>query len=91
MLQLIKAFWNQSILACCARGNYGHIFLEERGMTQGGTLLPKLFNVLVDAVIHEWLWRIFGCKLVRLGVGADNEMVCTFLVLIYGVDRYLVL
>ncbi len=39
MLRLIKAFWNQSILACRACGNYGRTFSAKRGMMEGGTLL----------------------------------------------------
>ena len=51
--------------------------------------MPKLFNVLVDAVVCEWLQRMFGCKVARLGIGADLELVRTFLALIYVDNGYL--
>ena len=60
MLRLIKTLWNQSILACCVCGNYGRVFQAERDVMQGGPLLPKLFNVLVDAIVQEWLRKMFG-------------------------------
>ena len=41
----------------------------------------KLFNVLMGAVVCEWLWRMFGCKVVKLGVGADKDLVRTFFAL----------
>jgi len=37
-----------------ASGNYGTPFKAGRGVTQGGPLSAKLFNILVDAVAHEW-------------------------------------
>jgi hypothetical protein len=39
---------------CCASGNYGVPFKSGRGVTQGGPLSAKLFNILVDAVVREW-------------------------------------
>ena len=39
---------------CWARGNYGRPFQAGRGVTQGGPLLAKLFNILVDAVAPKW-------------------------------------
>ena len=40
---------------CRASGNYGAPFKAGRGVTQGGPLSAKLFNILVDAVVREWL------------------------------------
>jgi hypothetical protein len=37
-----------------ASGNYGTPFKAGRGVTQGGPLSAKLFNILVNAVAHEW-------------------------------------
>jgi hypothetical protein len=39
-------------------GYYGTPFKAGRGVTQGGPLSAKLFNILVDAVIREWFWQL---------------------------------
>ena len=55
MLRLIRNFWETAMNVCCAKGNYGRPFKAGRGVTQGGPLLVKLLNILVDAVVHEWM------------------------------------
>ena len=58
MRQLIRHFWDKAQMVCCASGNYGVPFKAGRGVTQGGPLSAKLFNILVDAVAREWLVRV---------------------------------
>ena len=53
--RLIQTFWRLSLLVCKAGGCYGRPFLASRGVTQGGPLSPRIFNLMVDAVICEWL------------------------------------
>jgi hypothetical protein len=36
-------------------GNYGAPFKAGRGVTQGGPLSAKLFNIMVNVVVREWL------------------------------------
>ena len=55
MLRLIKFFWDYAELVCRASGRYGEIFRAGRGVTQGGPLSPKIFNIMVDAIVREWL------------------------------------
>jgi hypothetical protein len=38
--------------------NYGTAFKAGRSITQGGPLSARLFNILVDAVVHEWVWQL---------------------------------
>ena len=38
-----------------ASGNYGMPFQARRGVTQGGPVSAKLFNILVDVVAREWM------------------------------------
>ena len=52
-MRLIRSFWDTAINVCWARGNYGRPFQVGRGVTQGGHLLAKLFNILVIAVACE--------------------------------------
>ena len=37
-----------------AGGYYRETFCRERVVTQGDTLLPTIFNVVVDAVVRHW-------------------------------------
>ena len=53
--RLIHHFWNEATNVCRASGNYGASFKAGRGVTQGGLLSTKLFNIMVDAVVREWL------------------------------------
>ncbi len=55
MLRLIRNFWDLVTNVCRAKGNYGRPFKAGRGATQGGPLLAKLFSILVDAVVQEWM------------------------------------
>jgi hypothetical protein len=58
MVRLICGFWQDAIMMCCAAVNYGTAFKAGRGITQGGPLSAKLFNILVDAVVHEWVQQL---------------------------------
>jgi hypothetical protein len=55
MLRLIRNFWETATKVCRAKGNYGRLFKAGRGVTQGGPLSAKLFNILVGAVVREWM------------------------------------
>jgi hypothetical protein len=55
MIRLIRGYWCDAIMVCCTLGNYGTSFKAGRGVTQGGPLSAKLFNIMVDAVAREWL------------------------------------
>jgi hypothetical protein len=55
MRRLIRQFWDEATNVCRALGNYGTPFKGGRGVTQGGPLSAKLFNIMVDAVVREWL------------------------------------
>jgi hypothetical protein len=58
MIRLIQNFWENAKMVCQASVNYGTPFQAGRGITQGGPLSAKLFNVLVDAVAWEWLQEL---------------------------------
>ncbi len=60
MLRLIKKFWYLAVLVCSAKGCFGEPFRAWRGVTQGSPLLPKFFNILVNAVIWECLCQLEG-------------------------------
>jgi hypothetical protein len=57
-------------------------------VTQGGPLLAKLFNVLVDAVVREWL------RLLREEMGTEDKeeldkMMAALLAIFYVDDVYI--
>ena len=54
-LRLISRFWRRSVMVFRAGGRYGRPFEARRGVTQGGPLSPTIFNIMVDAVVREWL------------------------------------
>jgi hypothetical protein len=58
MIRLICGYWCDAIMVCQAAGNYGTAFKAGRGVTQGGPLSAKLFNILVDAVVWEWMRQL---------------------------------
>jgi hypothetical protein len=59
MIQLIHGFWHDAIMVCRAAGNYGMAFKAGRGVTtQGGLLSAKLFNIMVDAIVREWIQQL---------------------------------
>jgi hypothetical protein len=58
MVRLIRNFWWDATMVCRPSRNYGGLFRAGRGMTQRGPLSAKLFNILVDAVVREWLHQL---------------------------------
>jgi hypothetical protein len=55
MIRLIWNFWRNAVLVCRVSGNYGSPFCAGHGVTQGEPLSIKLFNILVDVVVREWV------------------------------------
>ncbi len=45
-------------IVCRAAGYYGQAFKAGRGVTQGGPLSAKLFNIVVDAVVWELMRQL---------------------------------
>ncbi|EJK72705.1 hypothetical protein THAOC_05733, partial [Thalassiosira oceanica] len=46
------------LLVCRAAKRYGKPFKASRGVTQGGPLSPKIFNIMVDVIAREWIRHI---------------------------------
>ena len=83
MLRLIRFFWDNAVLVCRAGGCYGTPFRSHRGVTQGGPFSPRIFNVMVDAIVREWLRLVLGDEVAASGVG---ERIRQFLVAFYADD-----
>ena len=53
-IRLLKHFWETAEMVCKAGGYFGRDkFLAGRGVTQGGPVSPRIFNIMVDAVVRE--------------------------------------
>ncbi len=87
MRRLICHFWDEATNVCRALGNYDTPFKAGRGVTQGGPLLAKLFNIMVDAVVREWL-RILREELDMEGEELDSTMEALFNIF-YVDDAYI--
>ena len=56
-------------MVCRAGVVFGEPFKAGQGVTQGGPLLYCIFNVVVDAVVREWLQQVLGEEAVASGYG----------------------
>jgi hypothetical protein len=89
MIWLIRGYWLDAIMVCRASVNYGMPLKAGHGVTQGGPLSAKLFNILVDAVTRKWLREL------REGGDYEEwelaELMLTFFEIFYVDDAYLAL
>jgi hypothetical protein len=88
MWRLIRHFWDEAQMVCRASGNYGVPFKAGRGVTQGGPLSVKLFNLLVDAVAREWLIRLPREAAKDHGEEELAELMRGFFAIFYVDDAY---
>ena len=58
MIRLVCGYWRDTIMVCQAARYYGQAFKAGRGVTQGGPLSAKLFNIVVNAVVREWMRQL---------------------------------
>ena len=86
MLRLITAFWDMAVLVCRAGGRYGTPFQAFRGVTQGGPLSPRIFNVMVDAVVRAWIAQMLGAEAAEHGYGEELRKI---LAIFYADDALL--
>ena len=86
LIQLLTHFWAEAKLACRTGGYYGSVFSAGCGITQGGPFTPRIFNVVIDAVVREWLCQLLGKEAERHGLG---DLVKTKRVAFYADDGVL--
>ncbi len=89
MIRLIQNYWRDAIMVCRASGFYGLSFKAGRGVTQGGPLSAKLFNILVNAVAGEWFWQLWDDGDYK--DGEIEELLATFFAIFYVGNVYLAL
>ena len=67
--------------------NYSTPFQAGRGVTQGGLLSAKLFNILVDVVAREWFWQLReDCNYKEAEL---DDLMATFFAIFYVNNAYL--
>ena len=81
--RLLSHFWEEAELVCRASGRYGAPFKARRGVTQGGPISPRIFNLMVDAIVREWLRQVLGDEAAAEGYG---DFVRDFLSIFYADD-----
>jgi hypothetical protein len=87
MIRLIRNFWENAKMVCRVSVNYGTPFQAGRGITQGGPLSAKLFNVLVDTVAQEWMRELREGS--ALKPDEINRLMASFFTIFYVNDGYL--
>ena len=66
---LLQHFWASAEYVCKAGGYFGRRrFKTGRGVTQGGPASPRIFNIVVDAVLREWLRHGLGKRAAAEGM-----------------------
>ena len=86
MIRLIEYFWENAELVCRANGRFGEPFRAHRGVTQGDPVLPKIFNIMVDAIVREWIRQLVGNEAASEGLkGAIRLLLAIF----YADDGYI--
>jgi len=71
MLRLIETFWNFTILVYWVIMYYDKTFKAYHGVMQEGTFLPYIFNVMVYAIMREWLRQVLGPDAAHNGYGEE--------------------
>ena len=51
----IRKIWNEDMIVPKQAGFFGKPFRATRGVRQGDIMSPTIFNIVVDAVVNEWL------------------------------------
>ena len=54
-IRILQMYWVRHQIEAKAGGNYGPSFQSHHEVTQGETLSPTIFNVVIDAVIQHWV------------------------------------
>jgi len=89
MRRLIHHFWDEATNVCRDLGNYGTPFKAGRGVTQEGPLSVKLFNIMVNAVVQEWMQLLREELEMEMEEEELDEMMRTLFAIFYVDDVYI--
>ena len=54
-LHILRRYWDCLYMVAWAGSYFGDPFKGQRGVTQGNPLPPMIFNMVVDAVLQNWV------------------------------------
>ena len=58
--RILRHYWDIFTMVARTVRYYREAFSEFWGVTQGEPLFPTIFNVVVDAVVHNWVLLVVG-------------------------------
>ena len=68
-VRILRTYWDRLTMVAKAGGYFGRPFKGYQGVTQGETLSPTIFNVVVDAVIRHWVMVVTPTEAGTGGLG----------------------
>ena len=71
LLGVLTYFWEDAVLVCRAEGILGDPFRATKAAVQGGPVSPTIFNVMVDAIVREWICQTLGDEAMTTGIGEE--------------------
>ena len=67
--RLLQIFWDGQRVVPNSGKYYGCPFRTGRGVTQGDPVSPTIFNIVVDAVVRDYLQEVCGPQEYQHGFG----------------------
>ena len=67
--RLLQRYWDEQAVVPKSGKLFGRPFRTERGVTKGGPVSLKIFNIVVDAVVREVLLEVCGPQEEHKGLG----------------------
>ena len=68
-IRLIQTYWGRLTMVARARRYFGRPFKGYHKVTQGNSLSPTIFNMVVDAIIRHWVAVVDPTKYGTEGLG----------------------
>ena len=81
LLWLLQHFWDEAGIVYRAGGCYDKPFKACQRVTQGAPVSPRVFNLMVDAIVREWIRQVVVNDAARWGV---EEEIRNFLAIFYA-------
>jgi hypothetical protein len=69
-IRLLRNFWNLQQLMVRQRGYHSNPFSVDRGVTQGDTPSPTIFNMVVDKIVRYWTAQLLEDTEAEIGGGS---------------------
>jgi hypothetical protein len=83
IVALLTNYWKKQRIVAKASGYHGDPFEATRGVTQGDPMSPTIFNIVVDAVVRQWLSQVCNDAVAMNGLDYEVGEKC---VLFYADD-----